>query len=80
MPRAKIAITLEESLLERIDALVDDRTYPNRSRAIEQAVVEKLDRDVRGRLARECAKLDPAEERALADAGLAKDFSEWPEY
>jgi len=31
------------------------------------------------RLARECAKLDRAEEQALADESLAGE-SEWPEY
>jgi hypothetical protein len=34
----------------------------------------------RSRLARECAKLDPSAEQALADEGLARDFEEWPEY
>jgi hypothetical protein len=33
-----------------------------------------------GRLARECAKLDRREERALADDGLASEAAEWPEY
>ena len=80
MSRTKIAITLDQDLLQRVDALVSEETYPSRSRAIELAVAEKLDRDDKNRLARECAKLDPAQERELADAGLASDLSEWPEY
>ncbi|HEX8452483.1 MAG TPA: hypothetical protein VF647_10320 [Longimicrobium sp.] len=28
----------------------------------------------------ECAKLNPAEERALAEEGLAADLVDWPEY
>jgi hypothetical protein len=28
----------------------------------------------------ECAKLDPAGERALAEEGLAADLAHWPEY
>lgn len=32
------------------------------------------------RLARECAKLDPREERALAEEGIAEDLREWPRY
>lgn len=32
------------------------------------------------RLARECAKLDLRFERELAEAGLANDFEEWPDY
>jgi hypothetical protein len=29
---------------------------------------------------RECAKLDMAEEQALADLGLPLDLEDWPEY
>jgi Arc/MetJ-type ribon-helix-helix transcriptional regulator len=80
MPKSKIAITLERSTLERLDALVEQSMFPNRSRAIEEAVEEKLARLERGRLARECAKLDPAFEKALAEEGLSEDSSQWPEY
>ncbi len=34
----------------------------------------------RPRFNEECAKLEPAEERALAEEGLAADLSDWPEY
>jgi hypothetical protein len=34
----------------------------------------------RARFDEECAKLDPAEERALAEEGLATDLAGWPEY
>jgi Arc/MetJ-type ribon-helix-helix transcriptional regulator len=80
MPKAKVAITLERSLLNGIDELVAGRRFPNRSQAIESAVAEKLERLKRGRLARESAKLDRAEERAAADEGLAADGKSWPEY
>jgi hypothetical protein len=59
---------------------VNEEVYPNRSRAIESAVAEKLQRFDRGRLARECAKLDPTFEKALADEGLSDDAAAWPEY
>lgn len=80
MGAAKVAITIEEELLKRIDRLVAQRTFPNRSRAIQEAVREKLERLERGRLARECGKLDPAFEQKLADEGLAGDLLEWPEF
>lgn len=80
MARTKIAITLDAATLERVDRLVDARLYPNRSRAIEAAVAEKADRLERRRLARECAKLDPKFERALAEKGLSKDCEAWPGY
>jgi metal-responsive CopG/Arc/MetJ family transcriptional regulator len=78
--RSKVAITLDKATLARVDRLVEARLYPNRSRAIEVAVQEKLQRLDHGRLARECAKLDRAEERTLAEAGLAEDLEAWPEY
>ncbi len=80
MPASKIAITLDEKILERIDRLVRERRFPSRSRAIQEAIAEKLSRLDRSRLARECAKLEPVYEQRLADEGLDGDASEWPEY
>ena len=78
MGTAKIAITLDEAHLERIDRLVKTRRFPNRSRAIQEAVRDKLERLDRSRLARECAKLSLTDEQALADEALGNDLSEWP--
>jgi metal-responsive CopG/Arc/MetJ family transcriptional regulator len=80
MGTAKVAITLEEELLRRVDRLVRSRRFPNRSKAIQQAVQEKLERLDRGYLARECAKLDQRYEQAMAEEGLAEGIEEWPEY
>jgi hypothetical protein len=41
---------------------------------------EKLEQLAKARLARECVKLVPAEERAMAEEGLAGDQETWPEY
>jgi metal-responsive CopG/Arc/MetJ family transcriptional regulator len=76
----KVAITIEEKLLKRLDRAVAQRKFPNRSRAIQQAVQEKLDRLEKTRLAREAARLDRAFEQKLADEGLAGDAKQWPEY
>lgn len=80
MSRSKIAITLDEGTLSQLDRLVKEAVFPNRSQAIQAAVEEKLERLERSRLARECAKLDPEFEKALADEGLSVELSEWPEY
>ena len=80
MSVAKIAITMEEALVEQVDRLVRERAYPNRSRAIQDAVADKLRRMDRGRLARECAKLDPKLEQALAEEGIGPEAASWPEY
>ena len=70
MGRSKVAISLDESTLDRLDKLVRKQVFPNRSQAIEEAVAEKLARLERSRLAQECAKLDPAFENALAEESL----------
>ncbi len=80
MGAAKVAITIDEELLRRVDLMVEQRRFPNRSRAIQEAVREKLDRLDRGRLARECAKLNRAFEQKMAEEGLAGDLEEWPEF
>ena len=80
MPKAKIAISLAEQTLERLDLLVREKIFPSRSQAIESALAEKLDRLDRVRLARECSKLDPAEERELAEEGFSEELTRWPEY
>lgn len=63
MSKAKVAITIEEETLEKIDNLIKPHIFPNRSQAIQEAVVEKLARIEKSRLAAECAKLDPAFEK-----------------
>jgi len=80
MSRAKIAITLEENILDRVDQLIVQHIFPNRSRAIQEAVEEKLERMERSRLAVECAKLDPVSEKAFAEEGLAADLATWPKF
>jgi metal-responsive CopG/Arc/MetJ family transcriptional regulator len=78
MPKRKVALTLDARLVNQVDQLVSRRRFKNRSQAIEAALIEKLDRISRTRLARECAKLDSTEEQTLAEEGIAVDT--WPEY
>ncbi len=80
MSKSKIAITLDDRTVSDLDRLVEERVFPNRSQAIQQAVEEKLKRLNRTRLAQESAKLDPEFEKALAEEGLSEDFREWPKY
>lgn len=79
MGRAKIAITIDEHALSEIDQLVRQGAFPNRSKAIESAVTDRLHRERHSRLARECAKLNRSEEQAMAEEGMAGE-GEWPEY
>ena len=70
MASSKIAITLKSELLEEVDALVKNHIFPNRSKAIQKAVEEKLHRMNQTLLARECAKLNPEREQELAEEGF----------
>jgi Arc/MetJ-type ribon-helix-helix transcriptional regulator len=80
MSTAKVAITIDHQLLEKLDLLVKEKNYPNRSNLIQEAVKEKLIRIYKSRLAKECAKLDPKFEQSLAEEGLSKELDSWPEY
>jgi metal-responsive CopG/Arc/MetJ family transcriptional regulator len=80
MAKTKIAVTLDTALVSELHQLVSKHRFANRSQAVEAAVAEKLARLAKGRLARECAKLDRDEERALAEEGLASSKETWPEY
>ena len=80
MSTIKVAITIQERLLDRLDRLVKARVFPNRSKAVQEAVEEKLARLDRNRLAKECSKLNKKFERSMAEEGMGGEISEWPEY
>ena len=80
MPKTKVALTLDAELIERVDELVAQRRFRSRSQAVEAALADKVHRLARTRLARESAKLNPKEEKRLADEGLIDALDSWPEY
>jgi metal-responsive CopG/Arc/MetJ family transcriptional regulator len=80
MAASKIAITIDDNTLKRLDILVKSKFFPNRSKAIQQAVTEKLMRIEKSRLAQECTKLDPDFEQSLAEESFSSELEEWPEY
>ncbi len=77
---SKIAISIDRDVLARLDRLVEAGRFPSRSRAIQLAVETQIERVERRRLARECAKVDPGAEQALAEEGASYDLEGWPEY
>jgi metal-responsive CopG/Arc/MetJ family transcriptional regulator len=80
MASVKVAITLEEKTLRQVDSLVERRVFQNRSRAIQTALHEKIERLEGSRLAAECAQLDPKFEQSLAEEGMGVDAAVWPEF
>jgi len=73
----KVAITIDRELLKELDSLVSNQIFPNRSKAIQEAVKEKLERLKRIRLSMESAKLNIDEEQHMAEEGMG---DKWPEY
>ena len=80
METAKVAISINKETLQKLDRLVKNQVFPNRSRAIQEAVEDKLNRIEHIRLAEECTKLDPVFEQALAEEGISEELAEWPVY
>jgi len=74
----KIAVTLELKTVADLDRWVREGRYANRSRALQSAVNLLGEREKRTRLARELAKIDPLEEKQLAEHGLGD--AAWSEY
>jgi Arc/MetJ-type ribon-helix-helix transcriptional regulator len=74
----KIAVTLDQKTVSDLDQWVREGRYSNRSRALQSAVDLLVERERRSRLTRELRKLDPTEERRLADEGLGD--ATWPDY
>jgi Arc/MetJ-type ribon-helix-helix transcriptional regulator len=79
MATTKVAITLESETLHEIDRWVRAGRFPNRSQAIQSALAEMLARRKRHRLVEELSKIDPHQERALAEEIFSGEPA-WPEY
>ena len=80
MSTAKVAISIDDQLLKKVDLLVKEKVFPNRSNIIQEAVKEKILKMEKRRLANECAKLDIDFERSMADEGISQEADSWPEY
>ena len=80
MATAKIAISIDDRLVKKVDTLVKKKIFANRSKAIQEAVREKLNRLEKSRLAEECAKLVPEFEQSMAEESLSEEIGSWPEY
>jgi Arc/MetJ-type ribon-helix-helix transcriptional regulator len=74
----KIAVTLDQKTVADLDRWVSEGRYPNRSRALQSAVNVLSEREKRTSLARELAKIDPQEEKQLAEECLGD--SAWAKY
>ena len=67
MTQERIVVSVARDVLAQLDGLIANSVFASRSQAIEIALQEKLTRLKRRRLTKECSKLDPAFERAMAE-------------
>jgi Arc/MetJ-type ribon-helix-helix transcriptional regulator len=80
MPTVKLAVTIDEGVLRDVDRWIAAGEFPNRSRALQAALVELRERRARRRrLLHELARLDRREEGQLAEERSRAEVA-WPEY
>lgn len=80
MSTAKIAVSISEQQLKKIDFYVKSHVFKNRSQAFQIAINQTLEQLEHKRLARECAKLNIQAEQEMADMGLEEDLDSWEKY
>ena len=76
MATTKVDVTLDTKTLAELDQLVAQHVFPSRDAAIQEALEDKIARMCHEQLSRECAKLDPREEKAFAEEGMAQERSQ----
>jgi len=77
MATEKIAITVDKGMVQELDRLVRQGIFGNRSKAIQEAVRDRLDKIRTNRLASEVLKLDPEEERRMAEESFKGEEKLW---
>lgn len=80
MSIAKIAVSIDEKQLKKIDFFVKKHVFKSRSQAFQIAINQTLQQLEHDRLTKECSKLDPHLEQEMADMGLDEDLASWPKY
>ena len=77
MPTMKIAISIDAATVRKVDELVASAVFPSCSRAIQDAVADKLVRLSRTRLAEQCALLDRKEEQEMSEEFSPEELAQW---
>jgi Arc/MetJ-type ribon-helix-helix transcriptional regulator len=68
---AKVAVTIDKDLLQEVDRWVEAGEFPSRSRVVQAGLHKLLDERLRHQsLLAELARLDPVEERQMAEEWL----------
>jgi Arc/MetJ-type ribon-helix-helix transcriptional regulator len=71
MGKSKVVVTLETATLREVERLIRRGRFPDRSRAIQTVLAKTAARRKCRRLIAELARLNPQEERALAEESFS---------
>ena len=80
MSVAKIAISIDQTLLKKLDYWVKQEKFESRSQAIQLAIEAAIIDLEQHALLRECEKLNKKEEQQLAEEGLSGDADAWEKF
>ncbi len=80
MSKAIIVIALDQQLLGELDVLAKQKRFPNRSKAIQTALENKISKDEANRFAKECTKFDAEIEQNLAEEDMTIALETWAAY
>jgi metal-responsive CopG/Arc/MetJ family transcriptional regulator len=80
MSMAKVAVSIDNKQLKKIDYYVKKKVFKNRSQAFQLSINQTLQHLEHSRLAQECEKLDAHFEQEMAEIGLDEDLEVWPKY
>lgn len=79
MGAKKFAISIDEALVKKLDRAVKSGSVKNRSKALQLALSEYLIKLEIDEVKRECLKLNPKEEREMANE-FVENAESWPKY
>ncbi|MDP1574512.1 MAG: ribbon-helix-helix domain-containing protein [Coxiellaceae bacterium] len=80
MSVAKIAISIDQLLLKKLDYWVKQEKFENRSQAIQLAIEASIVDLEQHALSCECEKLNRKEEQKIAEEGLSGDADAWEKF
>lgn len=79
MGAKKFAVSIDEALVKKLDKAIKSGSIKNRSKALQLALSEYLIKLEIEEVKRECSKLNPKEERELANE-FVENVESWPKY
>lgn len=77
MKKLKIAVSLDESLVQQLDELVANDTVESRSQFLQLALMQSLKQLRKKAMYEACSKLSASDQVELAELGADEDIAAW---